>query len=81
MQWLEELGVSSPATEQLKRRLQSPNEVKHPPVAIAQANFASLRDVLHMGDEQARFHRLVVKEENHLHTVLVTADAAQPQPV
>ena len=55
MRWLEDLGVSSPAFRRLKKRLQSSYNFPHrPSVTIAQANFASLRDILRMDHRQAR---------------------------
>ena len=55
MRWLEDMRVSGPAFERLKKRLRSPYNFLHrPSVTTAQANFASLRDILHMDDRQVR---------------------------
>lgn len=75
MRWLGGRGVSGPAFKRLRKRLRSPHSFQHQPsVATAQANFASLRDVLHMDDEQARSQRRS-QPEHHVYVKLVSAAA------
>ena len=57
LQWLSNMGVSGPAFDRLTMRLQSPYPFKlreQPSVAITEANFAALRDILHMTDTRVR---------------------------
>ena len=57
MQWLADLGLSSPAFARLRERLAAPQGVameQQPSVARATANFATLREELFMTDSQVR---------------------------
>ena len=55
MQWLRQQGVKGSPFERLEQRLHAPHKFLHQPsVVTAQANLASLREVLRMDDEQAR---------------------------
>ena len=55
MQWLADLGLSSPAFDRLRERVAAPQGgaiEEQPSVARATANFATLREELRMTDRQ-----------------------------
>lgn len=59
MHWLEAVGVSGPVFNVLKLRIEDRTLLKQPTLSIAKANFASLRDVLHMSQQQVCMPRLL----------------------
>ena len=61
MQWLAEFGVSGRPFDRLRKQLRHYNMavITHQPsLASTKANFASLRDELHMSDSQVRYMRM-----------------------
>jgi hypothetical protein len=59
LQWLSERGVSGKAMDRLMRDVPPPTAFrKSPCLATAQANFASLKEVLNMSDAQVRLRIL-----------------------
>ena len=64
MQWLAEFGMSGGPFDRLRKHLRSPlcNAAlmeQQPSLAKAEANFASLRDELHMSDSQVHYMRML----------------------
>lgn len=55
LQWLREQGVSGKAMERLMQNVPTPSRFRTlPSVATADANFTTLKDMLHMSDAQVR---------------------------
>jgi hypothetical protein len=74
LQWLSERGVSGKAMDRLMRDVPTPTAFRKPPcLTTAQANFASLKEVLNMSDAQVRLQILRTRTGSWLLRVRATA--------